>query len=197
MAGVLKLYFRGLENPLFPKERFNDLISCVRKYLWRCMLMCLTSSFVQSLLPPLPISAFSICYTWSNNSWPLLLSWEHLALFVFSLGLVFLTAEIWNQLLFFFSPLPQGSRTCTRGRSVSAKSCWASPGQLWWWCATCSPSSTSESASEDSLAINHRVHRYVVTTHVLQSLSRWSEHLKCCWIHTRSLSDRLRELLLM
>uniref|UniRef100_A0A671S5R2 SLIT-ROBO Rho GTPase-activating protein 1 n=1 Tax=Sinocyclocheilus anshuiensis TaxID=1608454 RepID=A0A671S5R2_9TELE len=32
VAGVLKLYFRGLENPLFPKERFNDLISCVSKY---------------------------------------------------------------------------------------------------------------------------------------------------------------------
>ncbi|XP_055435502.1 SLIT-ROBO Rho GTPase-activating protein 1 isoform X5 [Bubalus kerabau] len=30
VAGVLKLYFRGLENPLFPKERFNDLISCVK-----------------------------------------------------------------------------------------------------------------------------------------------------------------------
>nr|XP_060633517.1 SLIT-ROBO Rho GTPase-activating protein 1 isoform X2 [Anolis sagrei ordinatus] len=30
VAGVLKLYFRGLENPVFPKERFNDLISCVR-----------------------------------------------------------------------------------------------------------------------------------------------------------------------
>ncbi|TRY82841.1 hypothetical protein DNTS_022057 [Danionella cerebrum] len=29
VAGVLKLYFRGLENPLFPKERFSDLISCV------------------------------------------------------------------------------------------------------------------------------------------------------------------------
>ena len=32
VAGVLKLYFRGLENPLFPKERFNDLISCVSKW---------------------------------------------------------------------------------------------------------------------------------------------------------------------
>lgn len=32
VAGVLKLYFRGLENPLFPKDRFNDLISCVREY---------------------------------------------------------------------------------------------------------------------------------------------------------------------
>ncbi|XP_078423940.1 SLIT-ROBO Rho GTPase-activating protein 1 isoform X4 [Cetorhinus maximus] len=30
VAGVLKLYFRGLENPLFPKERFNELIPCVR-----------------------------------------------------------------------------------------------------------------------------------------------------------------------
>ncbi|XP_023647191.1 SLIT-ROBO Rho GTPase-activating protein 1 [Paramormyrops kingsleyae] len=30
VAGVLKLYFRGLENPLFPKERFNELISTVR-----------------------------------------------------------------------------------------------------------------------------------------------------------------------
>ncbi|KAF4101217.1 hypothetical protein G5714_017649 [Onychostoma macrolepis] len=30
VAGVLKLYFRGLENPLFPKERFSDLISCIR-----------------------------------------------------------------------------------------------------------------------------------------------------------------------
>ncbi|XP_043944186.1 SLIT-ROBO Rho GTPase-activating protein 1 isoform X2 [Protopterus annectens] len=30
VAGVLKMYFRGLDNPLFPKERFNDLISCVR-----------------------------------------------------------------------------------------------------------------------------------------------------------------------
>uniref|UniRef100_A0A6Q2X4T7 SLIT-ROBO Rho GTPase activating protein 3 n=1 Tax=Esox lucius TaxID=8010 RepID=A0A6Q2X4T7_ESOLU len=27
VAGVLKLYFRGLENPLFPKERFLDLMS--------------------------------------------------------------------------------------------------------------------------------------------------------------------------
>ncbi|XP_078532177.1 SLIT-ROBO Rho GTPase-activating protein 1 [Lissotriton helveticus] len=30
VAGVLKLYFRGLENPLFPKERFNDILSCIR-----------------------------------------------------------------------------------------------------------------------------------------------------------------------
>lgn len=31
MAGVLKLYFRGLENPLFPKERFLDFISTISK----------------------------------------------------------------------------------------------------------------------------------------------------------------------
>lgn len=30
VAGVLKLYFRGLENPLFPKERFHDLISTTK-----------------------------------------------------------------------------------------------------------------------------------------------------------------------
>uniref|UniRef100_A0A3P8VMG6 SLIT-ROBO Rho GTPase-activating protein 1 n=1 Tax=Cynoglossus semilaevis TaxID=244447 RepID=A0A3P8VMG6_CYNSE len=30
VAGVLKLYFRGLENPLFPKEKFNELLSCIR-----------------------------------------------------------------------------------------------------------------------------------------------------------------------
>ncbi|MBN3316504.1 SRGP3 protein, partial [Atractosteus spatula] len=30
VAGVLKLYFRGLETPLFPKDKFNDLIECVQ-----------------------------------------------------------------------------------------------------------------------------------------------------------------------
>lgn len=29
VAGVLKLYFRGLENPLFPKEHFLDFISTI------------------------------------------------------------------------------------------------------------------------------------------------------------------------
>lgn len=33
IAGVLKLYFRGLEQALFPKEVFHDLISCVCKCL--------------------------------------------------------------------------------------------------------------------------------------------------------------------
>uniref|UniRef100_A0A8C4RAS7 SLIT-ROBO Rho GTPase activating protein 1a n=1 Tax=Eptatretus burgeri TaxID=7764 RepID=A0A8C4RAS7_EPTBU len=31
VAGVLKLYFRGLENPLFPREKFHELVTCVRK----------------------------------------------------------------------------------------------------------------------------------------------------------------------
>lgn len=43
VAGVLKLYFRGLENPLFPKERFNDLISCISKWIF---------FFFFSLFPP-------------------------------------------------------------------------------------------------------------------------------------------------
>uniref|UniRef100_A0A8B9R7T3 SLIT-ROBO Rho GTPase activating protein 1b n=1 Tax=Astyanax mexicanus TaxID=7994 RepID=A0A8B9R7T3_ASTMX len=30
VAGVLKMYFRNLDNSLFPKEKFNDLIACVR-----------------------------------------------------------------------------------------------------------------------------------------------------------------------
>uniref|UniRef100_A0A8C6UWH7 SLIT-ROBO Rho GTPase activating protein 3 n=1 Tax=Neogobius melanostomus TaxID=47308 RepID=A0A8C6UWH7_9GOBI len=30
VAGVLKLYFRGLENPLFPKEHFLDFISTIK-----------------------------------------------------------------------------------------------------------------------------------------------------------------------
>lgn len=46
VAGVLKLYFRGLENPLFPKERFLDLISTTSKshprwltvFKWGCFL---------------------------------------------------------------------------------------------------------------------------------------------------------------
>lgn len=38
VAGVLKLYFRGLENPLFPKERFNDLLSCISKYTHQLVL---------------------------------------------------------------------------------------------------------------------------------------------------------------
>jgi len=33
VAGVLKLYFRGLKNPLFPREKFSDFIACVRKSL--------------------------------------------------------------------------------------------------------------------------------------------------------------------
>lgn len=32
VAGVLKLYFRGLENSLFPKERFLDFISTTSEF---------------------------------------------------------------------------------------------------------------------------------------------------------------------
>lgn len=32
IAGVLKLHFRGLEHPLFPKDIFHDLMACVSKY---------------------------------------------------------------------------------------------------------------------------------------------------------------------
>lgn len=38
VAGVLKLYFRGLENPLFPKERFNELLSCISKNIFLCII---------------------------------------------------------------------------------------------------------------------------------------------------------------
>lgn len=34
VAGVLKLYFRGLENPLFPKERFLDFISTTSELIF-------------------------------------------------------------------------------------------------------------------------------------------------------------------
>lgn len=33
IAGVLKLYFRGMDQALFPKDVFHDLISCVCKSL--------------------------------------------------------------------------------------------------------------------------------------------------------------------
>ncbi|XP_041051286.1 SLIT-ROBO Rho GTPase-activating protein 2 isoform X5 [Carcharodon carcharias] len=48
IAGVLKLHFRGLASPLFPKEIFHDLISCVtienlanRAHQIRKVLLCL------------------------------------------------------------------------------------------------------------------------------------------------------------
>uniref|UniRef100_A0A671S8U8 SLIT-ROBO Rho GTPase-activating protein 2 n=1 Tax=Sinocyclocheilus anshuiensis TaxID=1608454 RepID=A0A671S8U8_9TELE len=37
VAGVLKMYFRNLDNPLFPKEKFNDLIACVRDLYERAL----------------------------------------------------------------------------------------------------------------------------------------------------------------
>uniref|UniRef100_A0A8D3C4J7 SLIT-ROBO Rho GTPase activating protein 3 n=1 Tax=Scophthalmus maximus TaxID=52904 RepID=A0A8D3C4J7_SCOMX len=38
VAGVLKLYFRGLENPIFPKERFLDFISTIMQPIQDCSL---------------------------------------------------------------------------------------------------------------------------------------------------------------
>ncbi|XP_016372677.1 SLIT-ROBO Rho GTPase-activating protein 3-like [Sinocyclocheilus rhinocerous] len=43
VAGVLKLYFRGLENPLFPKERFLDLISTIK--LFYCLFISSLSQY--------------------------------------------------------------------------------------------------------------------------------------------------------
>uniref|UniRef100_A0A8C7GJH6 SLIT-ROBO Rho GTPase activating protein 3 n=1 Tax=Oncorhynchus kisutch TaxID=8019 RepID=A0A8C7GJH6_ONCKI len=44
VAGVLKLYFRGLENPLFPKERFLDLMSTITE----------RAHYVQQIIVTLP-----------------------------------------------------------------------------------------------------------------------------------------------
>uniref|UniRef100_A0A8C3RS49 SLIT-ROBO Rho GTPase-activating protein 1 n=1 Tax=Chelydra serpentina TaxID=8475 RepID=A0A8C3RS49_CHESE len=53
VAGVLKLYFRGLENPVFPKERFNDLISCVNNLHERAL-------HIRKLLLTLPRSVLIV-----------------------------------------------------------------------------------------------------------------------------------------
>ncbi|NP_001087899.1 SLIT-ROBO Rho GTPase activating protein 2 L homeolog isoform X1 [Xenopus laevis] len=53
VAGVLKLHFRGLTTPLFPKEIFHDLLSCVsmdniqeRAPNMRMVLLCLPASTI-------------------------------------------------------------------------------------------------------------------------------------------------------
>uniref|UniRef100_A0A672LUY7 SLIT-ROBO Rho GTPase-activating protein 1 n=1 Tax=Sinocyclocheilus grahami TaxID=75366 RepID=A0A672LUY7_SINGR len=53
VAGVLKLYFRCLENPLFPKERFNDLISCVNNLYER-------SLYIRKILLTVPRSVLVV-----------------------------------------------------------------------------------------------------------------------------------------
>uniref|UniRef100_A0A7N5ZTW4 SLIT-ROBO Rho GTPase activating protein 3 n=1 Tax=Anabas testudineus TaxID=64144 RepID=A0A7N5ZTW4_ANATE len=50
VAGVLKLYFRGLENPLFPKERFLDFISTISDNLHTRAL----SHHIQQIIVTLP-----------------------------------------------------------------------------------------------------------------------------------------------
>lgn len=37
VAGVLKLYFRGLENPLFPIESTGQLLEHARKWVCECV----------------------------------------------------------------------------------------------------------------------------------------------------------------
>ncbi|MBN3319481.1 SRGP3 protein, partial [Atractosteus spatula] len=56
VAGVLKLYFRGLENPLFPKERFLDLMSTING-LFHNMLLFLVCI----------IYYFQSCYCFSSS----------------------------------------------------------------------------------------------------------------------------------
>lgn len=59
IAGVLKLYFRGLDHALFPKEVFHDLISCVCK----CHIVCVCVRCV-SLLGVI----FSLCFVAAMES---------------------------------------------------------------------------------------------------------------------------------
>lgn len=37
VAGVLKLYFRDLENPLFPIDSTSQLLEHARKWVWKCV----------------------------------------------------------------------------------------------------------------------------------------------------------------
>uniref|UniRef100_A0A8C1WG41 SLIT-ROBO Rho GTPase-activating protein 3-like n=1 Tax=Cyprinus carpio TaxID=7962 RepID=A0A8C1WG41_CYPCA len=51
VAGVLKLYFRGLEKPLFPEESFSQLMECVRKMPFNLFsLLLLVSSFPRPVI---------------------------------------------------------------------------------------------------------------------------------------------------
>ena len=34
VAGVLKLYFRGLEKPLFPQDSMSQLLECIRELFY-------------------------------------------------------------------------------------------------------------------------------------------------------------------
>uniref|UniRef100_A0A9J7XLL2 Rho GTPase activating protein 4b n=2 Tax=Cyprinus carpio TaxID=7962 RepID=A0A9J7XLL2_CYPCA len=50
VAGVLKLYFRGLEKPLFPEESFSQLMECVRKMPFNLFSLLLFSSFPRPVI---------------------------------------------------------------------------------------------------------------------------------------------------
>ncbi|KAJ8265126.1 hypothetical protein COCON_G00142250 [Conger conger] len=55
IAGVLKLYFRGLDHALFPKEVFHDLISCVSMDSLQER-----ASHIRKILLPLPSSTLVV-----------------------------------------------------------------------------------------------------------------------------------------
>uniref|UniRef100_A0A8C1JBK5 SLIT-ROBO Rho GTPase activating protein 3 n=1 Tax=Cyprinus carpio TaxID=7962 RepID=A0A8C1JBK5_CYPCA len=57
VAGVLKLYFRGLENPLFPKERFLDLISTISE-----------AHHIQQIIITLPLLYFNNFFCYSDEN---------------------------------------------------------------------------------------------------------------------------------
>uniref|UniRef100_A0A4W5QUZ9 SLIT-ROBO Rho GTPase activating protein 3 n=1 Tax=Hucho hucho TaxID=62062 RepID=A0A4W5QUZ9_9TELE len=59
VAGVLKLYFRGLENPLFPKERFLDLMSTITE----------RAHHVQQIVVTLPLGHIDITTHISQSSY--------------------------------------------------------------------------------------------------------------------------------
>lgn len=56
VAGVLKLYFRGLEPPLFPYESYSQLLECVRKTPLYNLCFCVRFCF---LIMQVFLSAFS------------------------------------------------------------------------------------------------------------------------------------------
>lgn len=75
IAGVLKLYFRGLEHPLFPKDIFHDLMACVSKYIlasdWllsKNTLSQQTRNFHGVFLSPISFSIMCFFFSFSFSS---------------------------------------------------------------------------------------------------------------------------------
>lgn len=62
VAGVLKLYFRGLEPPLFPYDSYTQLLECVRKTPYvtsLCVCVCVSFQIVYWFHLGFLMSAFS------------------------------------------------------------------------------------------------------------------------------------------